>query len=243
MRLTVSETAKLFGISVRTLRYYDEIGLLPPSETSDAGYRFYAEAELQKLQQILFYRELGFPLSEIGEAMSRPDYDRAKALRSRRGLLLLKRAHIDEMLRLVDEAIGGEEMEKPKITLEAVEEAKAKYAAEAKERWGMTDAYRESEEKYAAYGSAEKVRIAEKAGDIFAAFAANMDKDPSDKAVQELVAKWQAHITESYYACTTEILAGLGEMYVADGRFTASLDQYGDGTAKFMSEAIRYYCR
>ncbi|MGE4484752.1 MAG: MerR family transcriptional regulator [Oscillospiraceae bacterium] len=242
MKLSVGETAKLFDISVRTLHYYDEIGLLPPSELSDSGYRFYADGELEKLQQILFYRELGFPLSEIKTAMSRPDYDRTKALQNRRELLLLKRAHIDAMLRLVEETIGGKKMEKPKITTADFDSAKAKYAAEAKERWGMTDAYRESGKKHAAYDAAKEAEIAEKAGEIFTAFAESMDKAPADMIVQELVARWQAHITEYHYKCTKEILASLGEMYAADERFISNIDRYGDGTAKFMSEAIREFC-
>ena len=243
MKLSIGETSKLFGISVRTLHYYDGIGLLPPSELSDSGYRFYTDMELEKLQQILFYRELGFPLSEIKTAMSRPDYDRTKALINRRELLLLKRSHIDEMLRLVEETIGGKVMEKPKITSADIEAAKAKYAAEAKEKWGMTEAYRESEKKHAAYDAEKEAEIAEKAGEIFAAFAANRDKDPTDKSVQELVAVWQAHITAYHYKCTKEILASLGEMYVSDERFTKNIDRYADGTAKFMYEAIREYCR
>ena len=146
MKLTVSEVAKQTGVSVRTLHYYDEIGLLNPAGTTAAGYRYYGSAELARLQQILFYRELAFPLKEIAHILSRPDYDSRQALRQHRKLLLLQRRHIDSLLRLVDETLGGIEMHPMKTTAESLSAVKKAYAEEARQRWGNTDAYRKSEE-------------------------------------------------------------------------------------------------
>ncbi|MCI2047965.1 MAG: MerR family transcriptional regulator [Faecalibacterium sp.] len=244
MKLSISETAKLLGVSVRTLHYYDEIGLLKPSELSEAGYRFYDAAALKKLQQIVFFRELEFPLSEIAALLSRPDYDPVPALARRRELLVLQRQHIDTLLALVDDTIGGNEImsKQNKTTAADIEAAKKQYAAEAAERWGKTEAYRESEKRHAAYTDTQEAAIAEDANAIFAAFAAHMDQAPGAPEVQALVKRWQDHITKYHYTCTKEILAGLGQMYVGDARFTETLDRFGDGNARFMSEAIAAYC-
>ena len=244
MKRSVSETAKLLGISVRTLHYYDAIGLCRPSEVSDAGYRYYDRDAIARLEQILFFRELEFPLSDIADLLARPDYDKTAALEKRRALLSLQREHIDTLLALVDETIGGDQpMKQNKQTTAAdIEAAKKQYSAEVAERWGKTDAYRESETRHAAYTTEKEVAIAEDANAIFAAFAAAMDQAPDAPAVQALVKRWQDHITKFHYNCTKEILSGLGQMYVADPRFTESLDAFGDGTARFMSEAIACYC-
>jgi DNA-binding transcriptional MerR regulator len=243
MKLSISETAKLLGVSVRTLHYYDEIGLLAPSETTDAGYRFYGEEAIAKLQQILFFRELEFSLKDIADMLSRPDYDKTPALEKRRELLLLQRQHIDTLLALVDETMGGNTMNQKKTTAADIRAAKEKYAAETAERWGKTDAYKESQERHAAYSENDEVAIAEDANAIFAAFAANMDKAPDAPEVQALVKRWQDHITKYHYTCSKEILSCLGQMYVADARFTENLNRFGDGNAQFMSDAIAVYCK
>jgi DNA-binding transcriptional MerR regulator len=243
MKLSVSETSRLMGISVRTLHYYDEIGLLTPSEKSDAGYRFYDEKNLAVLQQILFYRELELPLKEIVHILSQPDHDQKTALSYHRELLLLKQRHIGDLLRLVDETLGGNEnMRKGQFTFADYEEARNKYATEAEERWGQTDAYKVSKKREEKRTESESLDMMRAANDIFTAFARSMDRAPSDPEVQALVRRWQALITEYHYNCTNEILAGLAEMYISDERFTESIDRYGDGTARFMYEAIKAYC-
>ncbi len=240
MRLSISETAKLMGISVRTLHYYDEIGLLKPSELSEAGYRYYDENALELLQQILFFRELEFPLKDIADILLRPDYDKRLAIRRHRELLLLKRQQLDALIALADESLGGKAMSSKEKAVD-LEEAKARYAAEAAERWGKTEAYQESQRRHAAYNSAQEEAIAREADEIFAAFAKAMDKDVSDPEVQALVARWQAHISAHHYPCSKEILAGLGQMYSCDERFQETLDRFGDGNAAFISKAIEYY--
>jgi DNA-binding transcriptional MerR regulator len=241
MKLSVSETAKIFDISVRTLHYYDVIGLLKPSELTDAGYRLYDSDAISKLQQILFYRELDLSLKDIDDIFRKPDYDRRKALRDHRELLLIKKQHIEELIAIVDETLGGKEMkDKKKIT--DIKAEKQKYADEVRERWGKTQAYSENEKKHASYTDEKELAISCEADAIFKEFAQNMDKEPSDAAVQKLVKKWQDHITKYHYNCTLEILASLGMMYTADERFTAYMDRFGDGNAAFVSDAIKIYC-
>lgn len=248
MKRTVSEVAKLMGISVRTLHYYDEIGLLSPSEISPSGYRFYDAAALARLQQILFFKELEFPLSEIAALLSRPDYDQQFALRRRRALLQLQRQHLDTLLALVDETLDTQSKgeismkQSEPVTAAQVEAQKQKYAAEAAERWGKTEAYAESRKKQASRTAAQEADIAAKADEIFAAFAALKGTDPAAPAAQALVKRWQDHITQYHYQCTKEILAGLGQMYTADARFAQNLDRFGSGNAQFISRAIEIYC-
>ena len=243
MRLSVSEAAKRAGVSVRTLRWYDEIGLLKPSETTRAGYRFYDDAAMASLQQILFYRELDLPLEQIGRILSAPDHDRTEALRKHRNLLLMKRRRLDDMLRLVDETIGGNIMydERPKPTKADWEVVKEQYAREAADRWGNTEAFLESREKHKDYTPEQEAAIQAEMEEIFSAFGACAD--PEGPEGQALVKRWQAHITKYHYNCTDGILACLGQMYVNDPRFRENLDKYGPGTAQKMSAAIAACCK
>lgn len=242
MRLTISEAANICGISVRTLHYYDEIGLVKPSEVTENGYRYYNQEALATLQQVLFYRELEFPLKDIAQFLQNPNYNKMEALQKHRNLLLLKRQHLDNLLCLVDETIGGKNMSKPKTTLADIERAKREYAQETKASYGSSEAYKESEKRYARYTDEDKATMGAEMDEIFSGFAALVGQNPEEKEARELVIRWKNHISHYSYACTDEILSGLGEMYVADERFTNNLDRYGEGTARFMSEAIRAYC-
>lgn len=242
MKYSVGELARRCGCSVRTLHYYDEIGLLHPSEITEAGYRYYDGDAEKVLLQILFYRELELPLRDISHVICGSEAERTAALRAHRELLLLRRKRMDGLLQALNEALEGKQMEKPKITAEEIQKTKERYADEVKQRWGKTDEYRQSKAKSESRTIAQDVQAEQEAGDIFAAFAAAMDQDPAGETAQGLVRRWQKHITEYYYDCTKEILACLGEMYVADARFTENIDRYGDGTAAFMRDAIRVYC-
>ena len=243
MRYSVSQAARLAGVSVRTLRWYDEIGLLKPSEVTQAGYRFYDDAAMAALQQILFYRELGVPLEQIGRILSAPEHDRTEALRKHRMLLMMKRQRLDDMLRLVDETIGGITMydERPKPTQADWDAVKNQYAQEAAELWGNTEAFLESREKHKDYTPGQEAQIHAEMEEIFSAFGAC--SDPAGPEAQALVKRWQAHITKYHYNCTDGILACLGQMYVNDPRFQENLDKYGPGTARKMSDAIAAYCK
>ncbi len=243
MRLSIGETARVLGVSVRTLRYYDEIGLIKPSELSEAGYRYYDNANLVLLQQILFYRELEFSLKEIQHMLSHPAHDQKQALSKHRALLVMKQNHIADLIRLVDETLGGDNnMCQDQQINSDYEEVKKRYASEVKVRWGQTDAFAESSSNDGKRTHDESVKMMNEADEIFSAFAHAAGKSPSDPDVQQLVRVWQAHITKYHYNCTDEILLGLGEMYTADGRFTENIDRYGPGTAAFISEAIKLYC-
>ena len=242
MRLTVKETAELMGISVRTLHYYDEIGLLVPEKEAENGYRYYDSEDLMELQQILFFKQLDFSLKEIREMMSSSAYDHRFALERQRALLSSKRARLDRVITMIDQMLGGIPMMKENENL-SEKELTARYAEEVKARWGNTPAYAEYAEKEKDHDDAERSRIREEADEIFAAFAAKMDTDPASEEVRQLVEKWQNHISAHYYHCTVEILACLGQMYTADERFRAALDRFGDGNADFMAEAIAAYCK
>lgn len=243
MDLKINEVAKLTGITVRTLHYYDEIGLLKPSETTESGYRIYDDKALEILQQILFFKELDFPLNEIREIILNPAFDKELALNNHKELLIKKREHIDNLISLVDNSIKGDKkMSFKEFDMSEIENAKKKYATEVKERWGNTDAYAESIKKTDKYNKEQWQQVNEESSVIFQAFCDNKDKAPDSEEVQALVKQWQDFITARFYNCTKEILSGLGLMYVNDERFTKNIDKFGKGTAEFMAKAIEIYC-
>lgn len=241
--MRISEVAKLTGITVRTLHYYDEIGLLKPSEITEAGYRLYSREDLEILQQILFFRELDFPLSQIKEIMNNPNYDKEEALKKQKELLIQQRQRIEGLIKLIEKRIEGDNnMSFKEFDMNEIEENKKKYAKEVKERWGTSKAYEESEKKTSSYNKGKWGDINQETSEIFKGFAELRNSDPGSEEVQELVRRWQKYITDNFYTCTNEILSGLGLMYVEDERFKENLDKNGEGTAKLMAEAIKIYC-
>ena len=241
--MRISEVAKLTGITVRTLHYYDEIGLLKPSEITEAGDRLYSREDLEILQQILFFRELDFPLSEIKEIMNNPNYDKEEALKKQKELLIQQRQRIEGLIKLIEKRIEGDNnMSFKEFDMNEIEENKKKYAKEVKERWGTSKAYEESEKKTSSYNKEKWGDINQETSEIFKGFAELRNSDPGSEEVQELVRRWQKYITDNFYTCTNEILSGLGLMYVEDERFKENLDKNGEGTAKLMEEAIKIYC-
>lgn len=242
--MKVSEVAKLTGITVRTLHYYDEIGLLKPSNVTESGYRLYSDADLVKLQQILFFRELDFPLNDIREIMENPTYDREFALQKHRQLLLQKREHLDGLISLVEKTIKGDnDMSFKQFDTTQIKKTKEAYTAEAKQRWGQTDAYAEYEEKTKNYDDPQWKLLTGEGADILRQFGKNRHLDPGNPEAQVLVKKWQDYITANFYTCTKAILSCLGEMYIGDDRFTQNIDRNGQGTALFMATAIEIYCK
>ncbi|MBR4038651.1 MAG: MerR family transcriptional regulator [Clostridia bacterium] len=237
----IGEMAKRAGVSVRTLRHYDAIGLLVPSEVTQTGYRLYDKEAASRLEQILYFRELGFALDEIKAIMQSPDYDAREAMRRQKQLLELQRLRIDAMIARLDEAMMGKSSPVLEVfDMSEIEKTKRQYAEEAKERWGDTAAWKESEKRTAQYGKADWQNIQSGMEALFAKFAAVRDLEPADERVQQLVRDWQRYITDHFYACTDEILAGLGRMYMEDERFRANIDRSGEGTAACMSRAIAY---
>lgn len=240
--MKTSEVAKLTGVTKRTLHYYDEIGLLKPSEVTEAGYRVYNEADLEVLQQILFFRELDFSLEDIRQIMQNPSYDKKNALQKQKELLLQKRERLDVLISLVNKTLKGErDMSFSQFDTSRIEETKQKYAEEAKRRWGDTDAYAEYESKEKSRDAVRKKAMDDEGEAILSEFGRKRSLAPDCEEVQRLVERWQEHITDKYYTCTKEILFGLGKMYVGDERFTRYIDRYGEGTAAFMSAAIAVY--
>lgn len=246
MKLHVREFAKLTGVSVRTLHFYDEIGLLKPSSVDEQnGYRFYDECSLTRMQEILFYRELDFPLKEIRMILSSPDYDKQNALKEQKRLLTLKKERLERLISALDGAMKGEFVNMNVFDNSEFEAKREEYAKEAKEKWGDTAAYKESAEKTAEYSADMWEQVNSVMNDRIAEFADCKRKGfaPDSKQAQALAKNWQDFITENYYTCTKEILASLGEMYVADQRFLKNIDRHGNGTARFMSDAIKAYCK
>lgn len=245
MKLQIKEFAALVGVSVRTLHYYDEIGLLAPASVdTQSGYRYYDDASLARMQEILFYRELDFPLKEIAALLASPNYDKTQALAAQKELLILKRDRLDRLITAIDSAEKGV-IDMNAFDNSAFEAKRDAYAAEAKGRWGASAAWQEHEMKTKNYtGEKWQTLSAEMAG-IFADFAAAMTQGlaPESDNAQALVKRLQDHISANYYTCTNEILAGLGQMYTADARFRASIDRHTVGTADYVSKAITHYCR
>jgi len=241
MKMQIKEFAEFTGVSVRTLHYYDEIGLLKPASVDRAsGYRFYDENSLLRIQEILFYRELDFPLKSIREILSSANYDREKALSEQKKLLVLKKQRLDRLISAVDDAMKGANVMKAFDNSEF-----EKYKAEAKEKWGKTDAWMEHSEKTKNYSRDQWQDASDGLNAVFAAFAVCKAEGnaPKSENAQALVARLQSYITENFYTCTRQILSGLGQMYVMDERFKENIDKNGDGTADFVSNAIAVYCQ
>ena len=240
--MTVNEVSKLTGVSIRTLQYYDRIGLLHPAGYTEAGYRLYDDAALETLQQILLFRELEFPLKDIKKIIGSPDFDRSKALGQQIELLELKKEHIEN---LIDLAKGIKLLGVRYLSFDAFDRKKLdEYAAQAKASWGKTAAYKEFEEKSKDRSKEEDLKVHQGLIDIFAELGAIRETDPASEQAQALVKKLQDYITGNYYTCTKEILSGLGKMYAGGGDFTTNIDRFGgEGTAEFAHRAIEIYCK
>lgn len=240
--MTVNEVSKLTGVSIRTLQYYDTIGLLPPTEYTEAGYRLYDDTAMERLQQILLFKELEFPLKEIKKIIDAPDFDKGKALEQQIQLLTMKKEHLENLISFARKIkTTGENA----MDFEAFDTTKMdEYARQAKEQWGHTSEYKEYEEN-AGNQSADTQKAAwQNLMLIFVEFGKMKDKNPGDAEVQNQVKKLQDYISQHFYVCSNEVLKGLGAMYAAGGEFTVNIDKAaGNGTAVFAAEAIDIYCR
>lgn len=238
--MTVNEVSKLAGVSIRTLRYYDKIGLLHPTGYTDAGYRLYDDTDLERLQHILLFRELEFSLKDISSIMNSPDFDRNKALTQQIELLTLKREHLDNLIRFAE---GIKQIGVTNMDFKAFDKTKLdEYAAKAKEEWGNTPEYAEYESKKRS--PKEEQLMAERFMLLFKEAGTIKDTDPASSEAQDLVGRIQQFITDNMYNCTKDILKGLGKMYSAGGEFTENIDKAGgEGTAAFVDKAIQIYCK
>lgn len=236
--MQVKEITDLVGISVRTLHHYDEIGLLTPDETTDAGYRIYSEANLETLQQILFFRELGFPLKEIKEIIHSPSFDRQEALETQHHMLLRKKQQLNQMIGTIEKTI---QQVKGEIDMTNQEKFKGfdfshnPYEQEARERWGdkIVD---EVNETTSDMTDQEQERFNE----IYRNLAAVRTLAPDSATAQREINEWYQFINK-IHNYSLEAFKGLGQMYVDDERFTKNIDQFGEGLSVFMRDAMAFY--
>ena len=244
MKMHIKEFADFTGVSVRTLHYYDEIDLLKPAIVDkDNGYRYYDNESAERMFEIIFLREMDFSLKSIKDILSSPNYNKNEAFRKQKELLLLKKSRLDRLISALEKAEKGE-FDMKSLSNNEYENAKKSYEKEVKEKWGHTDAYKESCEKTAGYSKEKQNDINEGLMALFSDFAEKMKSGTacnSDEAMA-IAEKLQTYITENFYTCTKEILSGLGQMYVLDERFKANIDKYGEGTAEYARDAIKNYC-
>jgi len=236
--MKVKEVADLTGVSVRTLHHYDEIGLLVPDEVTEAGYRVYSDENMTTLQQILFFREVGFPLIKIKELLESPSFNRLEAFELQREMLVAKRRQLETMIETIDKTLRSERGE---MTMTNEEKFKGfdfgsnPYEQEARERWG-DEAVDKANKKAAQFGTKEQ----EEMNRIYAKLAELRQSDPASDEAQEAIGDWYKFLNKiAHYSL--EAFAGLGEMYVADERFTKNIDQFGEGLALFMRDAMKVY--
>lgn len=239
--MTVHEVSKLAGVSIRTLQYYDKIGLLHPAGYTEAGYRLYDDADLERLQHILLFRELEFPLKDIKVIINSPDFDRSKALEQQIELLRLKKEHIENLMNF---ALGIKMLGVKHMDFKAFDRSKLdEYSRQAKELYGNLPEYKEMEEKQRNRTEEDEKILADRFMLLFQEAGEIKDSDPASAEAQKLVKRIQDYITENLYTCTNTILRGLGKMYSGGGDFTANIDAYGgEGTAVFVANAIEIYC-
>ncbi|MEC1260243.1 MerR family transcriptional regulator [Bacillus swezeyi] len=244
MKMKVKEVADLVGISVRTLHHYDEIGLLTPAEITEAGYRLYSDDDLEKLQQILFFRELDFPLKKIKNILDSPSFDRNEALQMHRKMLLEKRRRLDQMIETIDKTI---QFAKGEIEMTNEEKfagfdfSQNPYEEEARERWG-DEAVDKSKAHIAAMSEDERKAMEQRYDAIYRKIAAIRKGEPDSEEAQAAIKEWYDFLntnTGNHYSL--EAFKCLGQMYVDDERFTKNIDQYGAGLAKFMCDAMAVF--
>ena len=244
MGYAVGEVARLAGVTVRALHHYDEIGLLSPRERSAGGYRRYDDADLDRLQQVLFYRELGFGLDEVSAILDDPGTDVRDHLRRQHRLL---RARIQRLQRMVESIERSMEANRMGINLSPRERFEvfgdfdpADHEQEVEERWGDTDAYRESARRTSTYTKQQWLQIKAESSDLSARLAAAMQSGvPADgEQAMDLAEEARQHITRWFYDCPHEIHRGLGDMYVADPRFRKTYEDVAPGLAEYLRDAI-----
>jgi DNA-binding transcriptional MerR regulator len=244
MSYSVGQVAGFAGVTVRTLHHYDAIGLLSPSGRNRAGHRRYEDADLDRLQRILFYRELGFPLDEVAALLDQPDADPREHLRRQHDLLSARIAKLRDMAAAVERAMEARKMG---INLTPEERFEVfgghdpeQYAQEAERRWGATDAYAQSQRRTAAYTKEDWLRITAEAADLASRLVALKDAgtSPESEEAMDLAEEHRRQISANYYDCGYETHTGLAGMYVADERFTRTIDAAGAGLAAYLSEAI-----
>lgn len=243
MKYTINQLAKLAGVSVRTLHHYDEIGLLSPKRNEKNDYRLYTEDELLLLQQILFFRELDFPLDDVKEIITSPNFDIAQALKEHKQMILLKKKRVDGLLKTIDKTITNitnkTNMKDEDLYGNFSKEEMENYTKEAKERWGNTEAYKQSQVRVAKMGK-EGLNVALQKSSVITLAIVDCMKEGvvvQDTRVQKLIAEHYNWLS-NFYEPTLEIYKGLAEMYVADPRFKKTYEDIAVGLAQYMQDAM-----
>lgn len=244
MSVSVGQVARLAGVTVRTLHHYDEIGLLCPSERTSAGYRRYTDTDLERLQQVLAYRELGFALEEIAAILDEPGADEMTHLRRQHELLRRRMDRLSAMVAAVELAMEARSMN---ITLSPEERFEVfgdfrpeEYEQEVEERWGGSAEFAQSRRRVAAYTKDDWLRLREEGEQITAGVVAAMEAGvpPDSPQAMRLAERHRDHISRWFYDCSIDIHRCLGRLYVEDARFTATLDAAAPGLAAYLSQAI-----
>ncbi len=235
---TVTQMAEMTGCSVRALHHYDAIGLLKPTQVTEAGYRLYDEEALEKLYLILVFRELGFPLKEIQGILDAPDYDRNRVLEKQIQLLEAKKTHLQNLIHFASglKLTGVRYLEFQNFDVKKLDE----YAAQAQTLYGKTDAWKQAQEKDRNRGKEENLALGENMMALFAKLGTMKGQPPESEAVQDWVKELQGFITRNFYDCTDQILLGLGDLYAGGGSMTENIDSAGGkGTGEFARAAIQ----
>ncbi len=244
MSYTVGQLADLAGVTVRTLHHYDRIGLLRASGRTDGGYRRYEARDVERLHRVLSYRELGIPLDQIASLLDEPGADPLSHLRRQESLLRDRIDRLEQMLAATHTMMEAHEMNlnlTPEEHFELFGDFDpAVYAKEAEERWGGTDAFEQSRQRTKSYGKAEWRRIQDEGSEIERDFVRAMSAgvDPADPQAMDLAEAHRRHISRWFYDCSSQMHAQLGEMYVADPRFTAHYEERAAGLAAYVQDAI-----
>ncbi|TCZ78745.1 MerR family transcriptional regulator [Paenibacillus albiflavus] len=243
MAMKVKEVADLVGISVRTLHHYDEMGLLTPDETTESGYRLYSQDNLDTLQQILFFKELGFPLKQIKDIISNPSFNRQEALELHRQMLLDKRRRLDQMIDTVDATI---QHHKGEITMTNKEKfagfdfSQNPYEEEARERWG-NQKVEQSQAKLKNKSQEEQTKMMNEMNVIYTRLAELRHGSPASEEAQAAIQAWYDYLNNNFSNYSLEVFKNLGQMYVDDERFTKNIDKFGEGLAVFMRDAMNIF--
>ncbi|AOR32904.1 transcriptional regulator [Streptomyces fodineus] len=246
MSYSVGQVAGFAGITVRTLHHYDEIGLLAPGERTYAGHRRYTDADLDRLQQILFYRELGFPLDEVAVLLDDPDADPRAHLRRQHELLTARIEKLQKMAAAVEHAMEARKMGinlTPEERFEVFgddDPFKEEYAQEAEQRWGNTEAWAESQRRAARYGKEDWKRLKDEGDDWNERYVALLaaGEPPTGEAAMDMAEEHRQHITRWFYEVPYTMHRCLAEMYISDARFTAYYDAMRPGFAQHLRDAI-----
>lgn len=239
---TVHEVSKLTKVSVRTLHYYDSIGLLSPTTITEAGYRLYDDAALERMQHILLFRELGVPLKKIKQILDSSDFDRNKALEQQIELLTLKKEHLENLINFARgiKAIGVRYLDFSAFDTSKIDE----YVMQAKATYGNSEYYKEYEEKTKGKTDKDMQILSQDMIQLFVEFGQMKEEDASSEKVQAQVKKLRDFINDNFYTCNDKILQALGKMYSGGGSITENIDKTGgEGTAEFVAEAIKVFCK